>query len=267
MWKISMYDPEYKRIRQDAEALNLGLTPKLSSLKMERLLKAVAAAIKVERAARAVVETKKKAEEEARSATEEAMNEFFAATKVTDDLIGQAAMEAEMQRSEIPAALKKHIKELAIAMGKQKVLDHHAVRRDSRDSPEVKKKSCRTLRRKQTEGLKRDMELKQRFPMLLRNHPLLSHRGFHSWPPIWACTGGVKNQRPKGEVGILRKVILSRVHPTQRCYLEIDHEGSKYMGCLMIDDHAFCAQIVRLLQDSCNRPIAEIGSLDISHLL
>ena len=271
MWKISMYDPEYKRIRQDAEALNLGQTPKLLSLKMERLLKAVAAAIKVERAARAVVETKKKAEEEARSATEEAMNEFFTATKVTDDLIGQAAMEAEMQRSEIPAALKKHIKELAIAMGKQKVLDqaviNHAVRRDSRDSPEGKKKSCRTLRRKQAEGLKRDRELKQGFPMLLRNHPLLSHRGFHSWPPVWACTGGVKNQRPKGEVGILRKVILSRVHPTQRCYLEIDHEGSKYMGCLIIDDHAFCAQIVRLLQDSCNRPIAEIGSLDISHLL
>src|SRR5262249_30240825 len=197
MWKISMYDPEYKRIRQDAEALNLGQTPKLSSLKMERLLKAVAAAIKVERAARAVVETKKKAEEEARSATEGAMNEFFAATKVTDDLIGQAAMEAEMQRSEIPEALKTHIKELAIAMGKQKVLNQ---------------------------------------AVLLRNHPLLSQRGFHSWPPVWACTGGVKNQRPKGEVGILRKVILSRVHPTQRCYLEIDHEGSKYMGCLIIDD-------------------------------
>jgi hypothetical protein len=121
MWKISMYDPEYKRIRQDAEALNLGQTPKLSSVKMERLLKAVAAAIKVERAAGAIVETKKKAEEEARSDTEEAMNEFFAATKVTDDLIGQAAMEAEMRQCEIPAALKNHIKELTIAMGKQRI--------------------------------------------------------------------------------------------------------------------------------------------------
>jgi hypothetical protein len=121
MWKISMFDPEYKRIRLDAEALNLGQTPKLSSLKMERLLKTVAAAIKVERAAGAVVETKKKAEEEVRSATEEAMNEFFAATKVTDDLIGQAAMEAEMRQCEIPTALKKHIKELSIAMGKQRI--------------------------------------------------------------------------------------------------------------------------------------------------
>jgi hypothetical protein len=121
MWKISMYDPEYKRIRQDAEALNFGQTPKLSSVKMERLLKAVAAAIKVERAAGAVAETKKKTEEEARRDTEEAMNEFFAATKVTDDLIGQAAMEAEMRQCEIPEALKNHIKALAIAMGKQRI--------------------------------------------------------------------------------------------------------------------------------------------------
>ena len=121
MWKLSMYDPEYKQIRQDAEALNCGQTLKLSSVKMERLLKDVAAAIKVERAARAVVETKKKAEEEARRDTEEAMNEFFAATKVTDDLIGQAAMEAERRQCEIPAALKNHIKELAIAMEKQRM--------------------------------------------------------------------------------------------------------------------------------------------------
>jgi hypothetical protein len=121
MWKISMYDPEYKRIRQDAEALNFGQAPKLSSVRMEQLLKAVAAAIKVERAAGAVVETKKNAEEKARSETEEALNKFFAATKVTDDLIGQAAMEAEMRLCEIPADLKNHIETLAIAMGKQRI--------------------------------------------------------------------------------------------------------------------------------------------------
>ena len=121
MWKISMYDPEYKRIREDAEASNFGQNPKLSSAKMERLLKAVAAAIKVERAADAAVETTKKAEEKARRETEEAINKFLAATKVTDDLIGAAAMEAEMRLCEIPEALKKHIKALAIAMGKQRI--------------------------------------------------------------------------------------------------------------------------------------------------
>src|SRR5262245_66324795 len=116
------------------------------------------------------------------------MNEFFTATKVTDDLIGQAAMEAEMQRAEIPAALKKHIKELAIAMGKQKVLDqaviNHAVRRDYRDSPEGKKKSCRTLRRKQAEGLKRDRELKKGFVKLVSNYTIMSHRDDYSYSII-----------------------------------------------------------------------------------
>ena len=67
-----------------------------------------------------VAKDKKKAEEKARSETEEALNEFFAATKVTDDLIGEAAMEAEMRLCEIPAALKNHMKTLAIAMGKQR---------------------------------------------------------------------------------------------------------------------------------------------------
>src|SRR5262249_32766402 len=103
-------DTEYKRIRQDAEALNFGQTPKSSSVKMERLLKAVAAAIKVERAAGAVVETKKKAEEEARRHTEEAMNEVFAGTKVNETLICRAAREDEMRECEIPAALKNHIR-------------------------------------------------------------------------------------------------------------------------------------------------------------
>ena len=69
MWKISMYDPEYRRIREDAEALNFGQNPRLSSAKMERLLKAVAAAIKVERAADAAVEITRKAEEKARRET------------------------------------------------------------------------------------------------------------------------------------------------------------------------------------------------------
>ena len=72
-------------------------------------------------AAGAVVETKKKAEEEAKRDAEEAMNEFFAATKVTHDLIGQAAMEAERRQCEFAAALKNHIKELAIAMEKQRI--------------------------------------------------------------------------------------------------------------------------------------------------
>jgi hypothetical protein len=46
----------------------------------------------------------------------------------------------------------------------------------------------------------------------------------------------------------------------------IDHEESTYIGDLTVDSHAFCAQMVRFLQEHCyNRPIAEIGGLELPH--
>jgi hypothetical protein len=103
--------------------------------------------------------------------------------------------------------------------------------------------------------------------MLLRDHPLMSYCGVPSWPPKWTWTGGPENNHPRGEIGILREVVLSNVLPrADRCFLYIDHDGSSYIGCLLIDD-AFCSQIAKLLQGCCNRPIAEIGSLNLSHNL
>ena len=103
--------------------------------------------------------------------------------------------------------------------------------------------------------------------MLLRDHPLMTYRGVRSWPPAWLWTYGGKNNHVRGEVGILREVVLSKINPADRCFLHIDHEGSSYIGCLLIADHAFCAQIVNLLQDCCNRSIAEVGNLDLPHTL
>jgi hypothetical protein len=100
--------------------------------------------------------------------------------------------------------------------------------------------------------------------MLLRNHPLMTYKSLYSWPPVWIWTDGGENKHPRGEVGILREVTLSNINPADRCFLYIDHEGSTYVGCLLISDHAFCAQIVKLLQGFCNRSIAEIGGLDLS---
>jgi hypothetical protein len=101
--------------------------------------------------------------------------------------------------------------------------------------------------------------------MVLRKHALFNYRGVPSWPPVWTFTGGLKNKRPRRqEIGILTEVTISNVQPADRCFLHIEHEGSSYVGCLLIEDHAFCAQIVKLLQGHLNRPIAEIGSLDLS---
>jgi len=34
--------------------------------------------------------------------------------------------------------------------------------------------------------------------MLLRDHPLMTYRGLHNWPPVWSCTDG-RNQHPKAK--------------------------------------------------------------------
>jgi hypothetical protein len=103
--------------------------------------------------------------------------------------------------------------------------------------------------------------------MLLRDHPLMSRYGVPSWPPVWTWVDGPENKFPKGEVGTLKWVGLSGIQPTDRCYLYIEHQGATYLGCLLFDDHAFCRYVANLLESYCNRPIAEIGSLDLSHTL
>jgi hypothetical protein len=42
---------------------------------------------------------------------------------------------------------------------------------------------------------------------------------------------------------------------------------ASYLGCLLIDDNAFCRQIVELLLANRNKTIADIGSLDLSSTL
>jgi len=103
------------------------------------------------------------------------------------------------------------------------------------------------------------------FPMLLRDHPLMSYKGVASWPPTWTWIEGRENEKPKGEIGTLAEVKLSVIDPPNRCYLVIQHEGSTYMGCLLINDLPFCAQIALLLQNHCGDSIREIGEIDLSY--
>jgi len=100
--------------------------------------------------------------------------------------------------------------------------------------------------------------------MLLRDHPLLNHRGVHSWPPAWTWVAGLDNKYPLGEIGILRNVVPSRIEPADRCFLYVDIDEASHIGCLLIDDIAFCRQIVELLSANRNVPVAAIGSLDLT---
>jgi len=90
-------------------------------------------------------------------------------------------------------------------------------------------------------------------------------KGVPNWPPTWTWIDGLEDKHPRrGEIGILKRVALSKVLPANS-YLYIDHQGSSYLGSLRFDDRAFCRQITEILQFCCNRSIAEIGGLDVSH--
>src|SRR4030095_7382766 len=99
--------------------------------------------------------------------------------------------------------------------------------------------------------------------MLLRDHPLMSYKGFPTGPPAWTWIDGLENKRPKGEIGVFRRVVQSNIQPSNRCFLFIDYEESSYICDLTVDDSVFCDQITKLLQGCGNRPIAEIGGLEL----
>ena len=103
--------------------------------------------------------------------------------------------------------------------------------------------------------------------MKLRDHPLMSCYGIRSWPPTWMLLKGRGPSRLTGEIGILKAIRTNDIPLGRRCFLYMKHEESYYLGCLLFDDIAFSEHITALLQSYCNRPIAEIGSLDISHTL
>ena len=102
----------------------------------------------------------------------------------------------------------------------------------------------------------------------LRDHPLMSYRGTRNWPPTWTKTSGgsraVAEETLRGEIGILERVLLSRVEPCNRCYLSIEFKHIVYLGSLLFDDATFCSQISDLLQPHIGKSIKEIGDLDLS---
>ena len=103
--------------------------------------------------------------------------------------------------------------------------------------------------------------------MLLRDHPLMTYKGNRSWPPAWLWTAGYDNTYPRGEVGILKGVLRSRIQPHDRCFLTMEHCGAEYLGALLLNDPAFCRQIFDLLRAHIGETVEEIGRIDLSYTL
>jgi hypothetical protein len=101
--------------------------------------------------------------------------------------------------------------------------------------------------------------------MFLRDHPLVSYHGLHSWPPAWIWIDGDEKKPTQGEVGTLKQVTTSNVQPANRFFLYMQYEKATFLGCLMFDDYVFCRDLAQLLKGCYGRSIQEIGGLDLSH--
>jgi hypothetical protein len=97
----------------------------------------------------------------------------------------------------------------------------------------------------------------------LRDHPLISYRGFRTWPPVWTQAGPGHLKTLFGEIGILR-CAASSLEPFSQCTLLIDYEKQTFTGVLLFDNPDFCVQICNLLQANVGRSIEEIADLDVS---
>jgi hypothetical protein len=103
--------------------------------------------------------------------------------------------------------------------------------------------------------------------MELRHHPLLTHRGTRTWPPLWHQRTGGALKMLQGEIGVLRNIHYSRDAGTRLCYLVIEHESEFFIGTLQFDDAHTCNDICRVIHEQIGRSIREIGSLDIADTL
>ena len=102
--------------------------------------------------------------------------------------------------------------------------------------------------------------------MQLRNHPAMYYAGVKSWPPLWTKVKKEERITLRGEIGVLSSAYTTS-NVAQICFLIIEHDSDTRVGALMLDDRSFCNAICSALKESVGRPIADIGSIDVSHLL
>lgn len=98
--------------------------------------------------------------------------------------------------------------------------------------------------------------------MKLRQHPSMSYRGMPNWPPEWTSTRQNEYDLPRGEVGVLKEVLMNDVFNSE-LFLIIEHEGRLYIGSLSFEDSWFCSQVYSLLKPHVDRSIKEIGNLEL----
>ena len=102
--------------------------------------------------------------------------------------------------------------------------------------------------------------------MELRKHPRMSYRGRPNWPPRWVWLGGKQNERPTGEVGVLKQVSRYSLLTSDGLSLVMEHNDSAYMGLLLFDDFVFSRRVHELLKTLRDHPISAIGGVEINDM-
>lgn len=85
------------------------------------------------------------------------------------------------------------------------------------------------------------------------------------WPPAWGSAHTPGEKLAISEDGVLVDARIGREQPTgeENLVLEIDHEGSRYSGVLIVKEAGLRARVLKSLEANKGRAIREIGSLDI----
>jgi hypothetical protein len=98
--------------------------------------------------------------------------------------------------------------------------------------------------------------------MKLRDHPSLCYRGIRSWPPVWTPADAPEDKNAlRGEIGVLK---FCRAHPSDKqCYIVMEHQKTRYIGCVFCSDAKFCSQLASMLALRQNRTIEQIGDIDL----
>jgi hypothetical protein len=98
--------------------------------------------------------------------------------------------------------------------------------------------------------------------MKLRDHPQMDDRPFPNWPPVWTLSRKEQVKTIRGEFGTLVYVYANDL-VSNKVYLVIDYQQESYVGCLVFEDRAFCAQIIKVLRQQIGRAVSEIGELEL----
>jgi hypothetical protein len=97
--------------------------------------------------------------------------------------------------------------------------------------------------------------------MKLKDHPHMQYHNLPNWPPTY-LTGDYRQETIE-EFGILRGVTLD-TSMSNRCFLMVEMQGCGYVSWLKFDNSAFRARFVNTINVHLNRPMKEIGELEVS---